>query len=96
MPQAKLIDRQMARLILPITMNQDGSVNVTLSFGVVEQHNSPEGVSISTFVAKAQNHVYLSADEARPALEATANAGETLSDLLDRALGEVLSAKGVI
>lgn len=73
--------------IMPISVNQDGSISATVTVGFVKD---------STFTQFAQQSHYLSAEEAKPVLSATPAEGETIQDALSRSVHEALKAKGAM
>lgn len=92
------IAEQMCFNIMPISVNQDGSVSATVSVGFIRETPSANGVDApsATFIPVAQQSHYLSAAEAKSVLSATPAEGETIQDALSRAVHEALKAKGAI
>ena len=95
MSKINLIDKPMGQQIMPITINQDGSMTATVSLGFITESDL-DGLKQTIFNVQAQNSHYLTSDEAKAALQAICEEGETVGDALDRAVGDVLRAKGLI
>lgn len=73
--------------IMPISVNQDGSISATVTVGFVKDN---------TFTQFAQQSHYLSVDEAKPVLSTIPAEGETIQDALSRSVHEALKAKGTM
>lgn len=96
MPKVTVIPQQVGQQLLPISVNQDGSITATVSFGLISQIELPNGEKQNNFAVQSQNSLYIQADEAKAVFETVANKGETLDELLERAVGDVLRAKGIL
>lgn len=96
MPKITVIPKQMGQQLLPITISQDGSISAAVSYGFIDVIDLPSGEKQTNFTVQSQSNHYLTAAEAEVALNTVAEKNETLSDLLERAVGHLLRAKGVL
>lgn len=95
MPKITVIPKQMGRQLLPITVNQDGSINASVSYGFIEVSELPNGEKQTNFAVQSQSTTYITAAEAEAALNTVSEKGESLADLLERAVSNILRTKGV-
>ena len=91
MANVTLIDKPLAASAFPITINQDESVNVTISLFTVSE---VEGKQVLSPVGQSPH--WLTPDEGRVLLAEKVQAGETVAQALERVALSTLRAKNAI
>lgn len=91
MANVTLIDKPLAASAFPITINQDESVNVTISLFTVSE---VEGKQVLSPVGQSPH--WLRPEEGSAMLAEKAQAGETVAQALERVALATLRAKNAI
>ena len=82
------LDKQFGAVLRPMFFNQDGTSNITITLGFMDDAGN--------FIAQGQQNHYLTQEETKQVLQVKPNQDETLDDVLDRSILDLLRNKSAI
>ena len=82
------LDKQFGAVLRPMFFNQDDTSNITITLGFMDDAGN--------FIAQGQQNHYLTQEETKQVLQVKPNKDETLDDVLERSILDLLRNKSAI